>query len=363
MKLLREARVDLGAIASNVQTLLATAGVPGMAVVKADGYGHGAVPVAQAALDAGATWLGVVDLVEALALREAGITAPILTWLHDPATDFSPGIAAGIDLGVSSLPQLERVAAAEGRAFVHLKIDTGLGRNGADAEQWQLLVRRAAELERAGALVVRGIFSHLAGSPDDGLQVQRFRDALVVAEEVGLRPELRHLAASAGTIGIPDARFDLVRLGIGMYGLNPFCDGRPSAEFGLRPAMELAGRVVAVKRVAASTGVSYGYTYRTAKPSTLALVGLGYADGIPRHGSNGAPVSINGTRYAVAGRIAMDQFVVDLGDDFAEVGDRVVLFGDPATGVPSADEWADAAGTINYEIVTRLGSRIRRTYR
>jgi alanine racemase len=247
--------------------------------------------------------------------------------------------------------------------MVHLKIDTGLGRNGADAAQWQGLVTRAAALERSGHLVVRGIFSHLAGSAEDAAQVERFRDAISVAEDAGLRPELRHLAATAGTLVIPDARFDLVRLGIGMYGLNPFGDGRPSAELGLTPAMELAGRIVAVKRVAASTGVSYGYTYRTRTPSTLALVGLGYADGIPRHGSNGAPVAIDGRRYAVAGRIAMDQFVVDLGDDTAYVGDRVVLFGDPATGVPSADEWADAAGTINYEIVTRLGSRIRRTYR
>ena len=364
----REARVDRAAIRDNVAALrAATAPAAFMAVVKADGYGHGAVAVARAAVEGGADWLGVVDLAEALALRSAGITAPMLAWLHGPTADFAPAIAAGIDLGVSSLEQLDRVAAASTnkngpRTFVHLKVDTGLGRNGIEESECASVFDRAAEYERAGLLRVRGIFSHLAntGEAEDLEQVARFESLVDAAAAAGLRIELRHLAATAGALRLPSARFDLVRCGIGIYGLSPF-EGESSESLGLRPAMELSAAIVSIKRVPADSGVSYGYTYRTSTESTLALVPLGYADGIPRSASSRAPVWINGRKYQISGRVAMDQFVVDIGQDTAAVGDRAVLFGDPTSGVPSADDWADAAGTINYEIVTRIGARVTRT--
>lgn len=361
---LREARIDLGAIARNVATIRAAAGgLPTMAVVKANGYGHGAVESARAAIAGGAEWIGVVDVSEALALRTAGITVPMLAWLHDPEQDFSAAIDAGIDIGVNYLDQLERVAAASGVADVHLKVDTGLGRNGAARADWAALFARAAELERAGRLRVRGMFSHLSNTSaeDDSDQVAAFISAVGQARSVGLDPQLTHLAATGAALRMPEARFDLVRIGIGAYGLSPFADG-DAAAIGLTPAMTLSAAVTSVKRVPAGTGVSYGYRYRTPRESTLALVPIGYADGIPRHASGAASVSINGKSYLVSGTIAMDQFVVDVGDDPVVVGDRAVLFGDPATGVPSAFDWAVAASTINYEIVTRIGNRVTRTY-
>ena len=365
---LREARIDLSAIAANVATLrAATAPAKVMAVVKAGGYGHGSLEVARAAIDGGADWLGVVDVDEAIALRSAGITAPLLAWLHGAETSFDAAIAAGVDLGLSSLDQLDRVASAAASAGVianvQLKLDTGLGRNGIEQSECAAVFARAAEHESSGALRVRGLFSHLAnaGADEDAEQVRRFDALLADAASAGLTPELRHLAATAGALRVPEARYDLVRLGIGVYGLSPF-DDASSAELGLRPAMELSASIASIKRVPAGSGVSYGFTYRTETETTLALVPLGYADGIPRHASNLGPVSINGITYRVAGRVAMDQIVVDLGSDDAAVGDRAILFGDPANGVPSADDWAVAADTINYEIVTRIGPRVIRTY-
>ena len=364
MTAFREAVIDLGAICRNVETLRATTGGSAvMVVVKANGYGHGAVRSALSAIDGGANWLGVVDIDEALELRASGISAPILAWLHDPEADFSAAIAAGVDIGVNYPGQLERVAASTGRAIVHLKVDTGLGRNGAPEAEWHELFAAAARHERLGRLVVRGLFSHLAnaGETEDQAQVARFGAAIQAAEAAGLTPEVTHLAATAGAIRLSGSRFGLVRIGIGAYGLSPF-DDRDAADLGLIPAMELSAAIVSVKRVAAGTGVSYGYGYRTRAETTLALVPLGYADGIPRQASNRGPVSINGTTYRVSGRVAMDQFVVDVGDANVAVGDRAVIFGDPATGVPSATEWAIAADTINYEIVTRIGKRVARRY-
>jgi alanine racemase len=361
---MREARIDLTAISANVAALRAAmAPAMTMVVVKAEGYGHGALEAARAAAQAGADWLGVVDIPEALALRAAGIETPILTWLHGADADFGAAVAASIDIGVSTLDQLERAAATPGRALVQIKVDTGLSRNGVLENECDALFERAAEHERAGRIRVRGVWSHLAnaGETEDLEQVRRFELFLARATGAGLTPELRHLAATAGALRVPAARFDLVRIGIGAYGLSPFED-TTAAELGLRPAMELSAEIVSIKRVPAGSGVSYGYTHRTAGESTLALVPLGYADGIPRHASSLAPVSINGTTYRVSGRVAMDQFVVDLGEDEASVGDRAILFGDPAMGLPSADDWAAAAGTINYEIVTRLGARVTRTF-
>ena len=358
---LREAVIDLDAIRDNVATLrriVAPAAV--MAVVKADAYGHGMVPVARAAVDGGAAWLGVADIDEALALRAAGIHAPILAWLHEPGADFTTAIAADVELGISSLAQLEAAAGA----VVHLKVDTGLSRNGVPEADRAALFARAAELERAGRVRVRGIFSHLSNTSaaEDARQLARFEASVGEARAAGLDPEVRHLAATEAALREPGMRFDLVRIGIGTYGLPPTA-GVDMAAIGLRPAMELAGEVAAVRRVPAGEGVSYGFLHRTERPTTLALVPLGYADGVPRSATGRGQVSIRGRRYPVVGRIAMDQFVVDVGDDPVEVGDRVVLWGDPATGAPSAGEWAAAAGTIDYEIVTRVGPRVPRVSR
>jgi alanine racemase len=363
----RERVVDLDAVTANVVRLRELVRTPHvMAVVKADAYGHGAVESARAALDGGADWLGVADISEALALREGGIDAPVLAWLHDPGQDFRAAVAAGVDLGLSSLAQVEAAAAArtsERPAFLQLKVETGLSRNGIAESEWDAVFARARELEQTGDVVVRGVFSHLsnASPEDDRAAVAAFSRALERAQAAGLQPELRHIAASAAALSLAEARFDLVRLGIAMYGLSPFGGGH-GAELGLRPAMTLRGRVAAVRRVPAGKGVSYDYTYRTDAETTLVLVPLGYAEGIPRHASNRAPVSIGGQTFRISGRVAMDQFVVDVGDLEVNVGDDVILFGDPATGVPSADDWAEAADTINYEIVTRLGGRLQRNF-
>jgi alanine racemase len=373
----RAARIDLDALRSNlavIRGLVAPALV--MGVVKADAYGHGAALVAHAIADATADgtadgsavdWLGVAELREALALRSAGIRTPMLAWLHGPATDFQPAVDAGIDIGVSSLDQLERAAASSrstGPAVVQLKVDSGLSRNGIAPAERAVVFERAVALQARGGIRVRGVFSHLSNtSPaDDARQKGVFEQAVAEARAAGLDPELRHLASTQAALEQPSFRFDLVRIGIGLYGL-PAADSVDAAALGLRPVMQLEAAVAAVRRVPAGTGVSYGFTHRTQHDTTLALVPLGYADGVPRSASNRAEVSINGRRCPVVGRIAMDQFLVDVGEGAVRVGDRVVLWGDPANGVPGAEDWAVAAGTIGYEIVTRVGPRVPRVPR
>jgi len=361
---LREAVIDTSAITQNTRHLRALTCVEVMAVVKADGYGHGAVRSAAAALAGGASRLGVTDVAEALQLRRGGIDAPILAWLHAPGASFDEAAALGVELGISSMDQLQKAAAAASAdrpVGVHLKVETGLGRNGIAPEDVRVVFAEAARLERIGRVRVTGLFSHLsnASDDDDRSALARFREAEAAASAAGLAPRLRHLAATAAAIDLPEARLDCVRLGLGVYGLSPF-DDRTPAELGLRPAMTLHASVAAVRRVPAGHGVSYGYTYRAERDTTLALVPAGYADGVPRQASNAGPVVIGGQRFRVAGRIAMDQFVVDVGDAPVTVGDEAVLFGDPTLGAPSAREWADAASTINYEIVTRIGPRVPR---
>ena len=361
---LREATIDVGAIAANVRHLRRLTDSEIIAVVKADGYGHGAVRSAVAALEGGASRLGVADIGEALALRRGGIMAPILAWLHAPGTSFVEAASAGVELGVSNFAQLLQAAAAASadRAVgVHLKLETGLGRNGIAPEDFRVLFAEAARLERIGKLRVIGLFSHLsnASADDDRAALRLFQEGVGIAASAGLAPPLHHIAATHAAIALPEARLGCVRIGIGLYGLSPFA-GRSSAELGLRPAMTLRAPVAAVRRVPAGQGVSYGYDYRTDRETTLALVPLGYADGVPRQASGVGPVAIGGTRFRVAGRIAMDQFVVDVGDAEVAVGDEAILFGDPTLGAPAADDWADAAGTINYEIVTRIGPRVAR---
>lgn len=353
----REARIRLEALAANVETVRRTvAPAELMAVVKADAYGHGVLPIARTAVEAGADWLGVADLDEALALRAAGITAPLLAWLHGAEPDFGAAVDAGIEVGVSTPAQLE--AAATAGATVHLKFDTGLSRNGIASADVAGVLARAAELERAGRLRVRGLMSHLSGASeaDDDAQRAVFEGIADAARAAGLEPELRHLGSSLAALTRPTSRFDLVRVGIALYGVSPDPSIDPPA-WGLRPVMQLATEVVALRRVPSGTGVSYGYTHRTGAETTLALVPLGYADGIPRQASSRAHVAIGGARFPVIGRIAMDQFIVDVGDAPVRIGDEVIVWGE---GGPSADEWGAAADTIGYEIVTRVGARVTR---
>ncbi|GAA5178268.1 alanine racemase [Rugosimonospora acidiphila] len=363
-----EIRVDLGAIRHNVTRLRSGTSAEVMAVVKADGYGHGMVPVARAALEAGATWLGAATVEEALALRAAGIEAPVLAWLIAPGTPLGDAVRAGVTLSVGSQEALaEALAAARtvGRPVrVHLKVDTGLNRGGAKPADWTALVEAAARAQEDGRLEVDGVWSHLACAdlvdhPSIDAQLAEYHDALAVAARAGITPRYRHLANSAATLTRPDCHFDLVRAGIAVYGLSPV----PGETFGLRPAMTVRARVIVAKRVPGGEGVSYGHTYTTKAQTTLAVVPLGYGDGVPRHASNSGPVLLGGRRRTVAGRVCMDQIVLDCGDDPVRAGDVAVLFGPGDQGEPTADDWADAVGTINYEIVTRMGGvRIPRVY-
>lgn len=365
---MRELIIDLDAIAANLNTMRSKVSAPMvLGVVKADAYGHGMIQVARKLEAAGVDYLGVADINEALALREAQIDLPILAWLHSPNETFVRAVDAGIELGVANAEQLNRIAkAAEhlGRvARVHLKVDTGLGRNGATAAEWPELLKLAHGLVAEGFIQVVAIFSHLSstGPTEDLAQINRFDEACKVAREAGVEFEIRHLTASDGSLNYPQAHYEMVRIGVALYGLSPFADHH-SNEYDLRPAMTATALVTQTKRVEAGHGVSYGYMHRTADETTLALIPVGYAEGLPRDASGRAKVSINGKNYAVSSRIAMDQFVIDVGDESVSAGDLVTILGDPAAGVPSADDWAEAANTINYEIVTRMGGRFKRRY-
>ena len=362
------AEIDLDAIAANVRTLRALAPTSEfMAVVKADAYGHGLLPVARTAVAAGAAWLGTAQFDEAFALRDAGLTARLLTWLSVPGSDFAGAIARDIDLSASApwvLDEIASAARALGRtARVHLKVDTGLGRGGAFGQDWTALVRHALPLEAEGAVRVVGIWTHFAFAdapehPTVLAQQDRFFDALAEAERAGLRPEVRHLANSAATLVHPSAHADLVRPGIAMYGLTPV--PQIDDDFGLRPAMSLRARLALVKRLPAGQGISYGHEYVPTVDTVVGLVPAGYADGIPRNATNAGPVLAGDVRTTIAGRVCMDQFVIDLGPaSAASAGDVVTLFGG-ASGEPTAQEWADATDTISYEIVSRLGARVPR---
>ena len=364
--------VDLDAVRHNVRTLKERVeGRALMAVVKADGYGHGMLEVARAARAAGADWLGVAVLEEALALRSDGDTGRILTWLAVPGEDFRPAIEADVDITAYTVAELDEIrAAAEAvgiPARVQLKIDTGLSRGGSAQEDWPDLVAAAVAAEAAGEVRVTGIWSHFACSdepehPANDAQEEVFRWALDLAERSGLRPEVRHLSNSAGALTRRSSWFDLVRCGIAVYGLTPMPEVASSAELGLVPAMTVQGRFAVVKGVRAGSGVSYGHTYLTARDTTVGVVPMGYGDGIPREGSSKAPVLAAGRVRPIAGRVCMDQFVLDLGGDDAAAGDPVVLFGPGLHGEPTAQDWADACGTISYEIVTRIGGRMQRRY-
>lgn len=366
-----EAVVDLPAIAHNVRLLRELAGsAEVMAVVKADGYGHGASQVARAAVAAGAAELGVATIEEALALRRSGITAPVLAWLHPPGTDFAPALAADVQIGVSSLTQIDDLLDAVTRtgrtAAVTIKVDTGLNRNGVSPGNYAEVLDALRRAVAADAVRVRGIMSHLAcgdepDNPVNDLQAQRFSAMLSEARERGVDYEVAHLSNSPSAMTRPDLGFDMVRPGIAVYGLNPVPD---RGAMGLRPAMTLTAPVAMVKTVRAGEGVSYSHTWIAERDTSVALVPLGYADGIFRSLGGRIDVLINGRLRRSVGRVCMDQFVVDLGPGVPDVaeGDRVVLFGPGADGEPTAQDWAEAIDTIHYEVVTSLHGRVHRRY-
>ncbi|MFJ5640499.1 alanine racemase [Streptomyces sp. NPDC093223] len=369
------AEIDLAALRANVRTLRALApGAALMAVVKSDAYGHGAVRCAREAVAAGASWLGTATPEEALALRadaELPADVRIMCWLWTPGGPWREAVEAGLDVSVSgmwALREAVEAARAAGRpALVQLKADTGLGRNGCQPEDWPELVAEALRAQTAGLVRITGLWSHFAcadepGHPSIAAQLTLFRELLAHAEEQGVRPEVRHIANSPATLTLPESHFDLVRTGIALYGISPSPELGTAADFGLRPVMTLAASLALVKHVPGGHGVSYGHHYVTPGRTTLGLVPVGYADGVPRHASGTGPVLIGGKWRTVAGRVAMDQFVVDLGGDEPEVGSEAVLFGPGDRGEPTAEDWAQAAGTIAYEIVTRIGTRVPRVY-
>lgn len=359
-----EARVDLGRIAANINHLKQLSGSPVMAVVKADAYGHGLVPVAKAALEAGAAALGVALLEEAITLRQAGITAPILAWLVPPGSDFKLAVDNKIELAASSIKALEEIAEvkSEFRPKVHLEVDTGMTRGGFLAEWGKIDAHHVTNLD------IVGIFSHFARADEPGeeqneLQRSRFKEMVATLESFGYTDVVRHLSNSAATLKDENSRFDMVRVGIAMYGLSPDVKTLgDSASLGLKPVMQLRAKLHLVKDVPANTPVGYGASAYTSAETKLGIVAMGYADGIPRI-AKGAGVFIDGKRAPIIGRVSMDQFVVDLGaDSKASTGDWVIVFGDGATGEYTADDWGAASGSINYEIVTRIGPRVPRIY-
>ena len=364
-----EASVELGAITRNIAALRAhVAPAAVMAVVKANGYGHGAVPAARAAVRGGADWLGVVHVAEALEVRRAGIDVPLLCLMAIGSDSHAEAIAAEVDLAASSAGMVRRLAAAAevaGRpARVHLKADTGLGRGGATVADWPAALAAARRAQADGSIVVVGVWSHFAsadepGNPSIGAQLAAFKEALAVAEHAGITPQVRHIANTAAALDVPQARYDLVRIGGGCYGLATLPGGAPAW---LRPAMTLRARLVLVKRVPAGTGVSYGHRYTTTRETTLGLVPLGYADGIPRAATGLPLVAAHGRRWPIAGTVCMDQLVIDFGDEPVAEGEEVVLFGPGDDGEPTAQEWGEALGTISYEVVTGIGARVRRSH-
>ena len=357
-----EARIDLTAIAANVKKLKTAAGTELMAVVKADAYGHGLVPVAKAAISAGATWLGVALVEEAHTLRAAGITSPILAWLVPPGSDFAAAIDAQIDLAVPSLDIFKEIVATGRRARVHIEVDTGMTRGGF-LDQWsEFLKSDFSKVE------IVGIFSHFARADEvnekqNQGQLANFNKAIADLISVGVNSPLKHLSNSAATLTNQNAAFDLVRTGIAMYGLTPDLEHLgTSKSLGLLAAMEVRAKLHLVKKVPANSPVGYGATESTSRDTVLGVVAMGYADGIPRVAKS-AGVFYNGKRAPIIGRVSMDQFVVDLGPESTAIaGDYVVIFNNGAAGEFTAEDWGTASGSINYEMTTRIGPRVPRIY-
>ena len=373
-----EVLIDLGAIRENIKYLMAKSGKPALAVVKADGYGHGLLPVAKSALSAGASWLGVALLEEARALRQGGINAPIIAWLTPVTDDFASAISEDIDIAIPSLAHLEAITSAAkslGKcARVHLEVDTGMSRGGA-LNEWSELVSSAKAYQDSGLIKVIGIWSHFARADEAGhefnnKQLENFKSAVAEAKSVGITPEVIHLSNSAAAINDADSHFDLLRLGIAIYGLSPdFSHMGSSEKLNLKPAMSIRARIHLVKDIPAGSQVGYGGSAITKVDTKLGVIAMGYSDGIPRNANSDAGVLVGNKRAPIIGRVSMDQFVVDLGrDSSAKAGDWAYIIGsnpsDSYTSASSytADSWASASATINYEIVTRIAARVKRIY-
>ena len=354
-------QIDLAAVAHNTRVIKDMVGpdVNLMCVVKADAYGHGALETAPVMAEHGADAFGVATVAEGLRLRARGIDKPILAWIWDPDADLAEPLAAGLDLSVPTLRHARVLVDAEIPVRVYLSIETGLHRAGLEESEWE---ESFAILRDAGNVEVLGIMSHLACADDPAdpmtdRQAEVFARALAAARAAGLACPVNHLCNTPGTFTRPDLRYQQVRVGLGLYGLEPIA----GQDHGLQPAMTWASTIVAVKPIPAGEGTCYGMTWRADKASWLANVPVGYADGLPRAFQGALQVGIGGALYPQVGRVCMDQIVVDLGDNPEGIapGDEAVLFG---AGGLSATELADAAGTINYEIVCRPTGRTERQY-
>ena len=357
-----EARIDLSRLSENIKTLKKKSNTKLLAVVKADAYGHGLVEVAKAAETAGADWLGVALLEEAVTLRKNGVKTPVLAWLVPPGSDFQTAADLDIDVAIADLKALNEVSQLASKPRIHIEVDTGMSRGGF-LDEWEDFLR--SDFSRVDIV---GIFSHFARA-DEPLekqnieQLNQFKKMLSQLEAVGVKPKFKHLSNSAATLMNPDATFDFVRTGIAIYGLSP--DVRSlgdSSKLSLKPVMQLRAKLHLVKNVPAGSAVGYGATQVTNSATKLGVVAMGYADGIPRIALK-AGVFINNRKAPIIGRVSMDQFVVDLGpDSSAKSGDWVIIFGDGSRGEYTADDWGAASSSINYEIVTRIGPRVPRIY-
>jgi alanine racemase len=351
---MRSIEIDLGAIKHNYGVLKARFGDKAiMAVVKANAYGHGMHEVAMALEEVNVDALATADLSEAMELRMAGIRSRLMCWLVLPDDDFQTAKEQQIEIGVSNF---EVLAAVPIGTKIHIKLDTGLGRNGFVKADWEQLFSALAGHD------LIGVFTHLSNTSlsDDLKQRANFDAALAMAEARGLSGFQTHLSASAAALNYSEFDYDMVRVGLALCGQNPFEDQELDG-IELRPAMRALSRTAGFKRVQAGQGVSYGYRYVAERATNLVLVPFGYAEGMPRI-SEGADVNILGKRYPVVGRVAMDQFVVEVGDNQIPIGSEVVIFGDPSKGEPSVDALAKSAKTVNYEIVTRIGGRANRVF-
>ncbi|WP_433330913.1 alanine racemase [Spirillospora sp. CA-294931] len=332
-----------------------------MAVVKADGYGHGAVTVARAAVAAGAGWLGTTSVAEASALRGAGLTVPILTWLHPGGVDAETAAAARVDVAVGSVDELGALLAqAAPMLRIHLHVDTGMSRGGCPRAQWDELIGLARRGQQARRVRVVGMMGHLpladrADPAANASAVADMRAAQQAARLAGLGSPLAHLAATSGTLTDPATHFGMVRVGAGLVGIDP------SETVELHGASRLTAPIVHTAAVEAGTAVGYGGTYVTDRATHLSVLPLGYADGIPRERLPQAGVEILGRRFPVAGRVSMDQIVIDTGALSFPVGTSATVFGPDGGATPTVQEWARWAGTIPHTIVTGIGPRVKRS--
>jgi alanine racemase len=363
-----EARIDLSRLTENIELLKNKCNTKLLAVVKADAYGHGLVEVAKAAETAGADWLGVALLEEAITLRKNGITSPVLAWLVPPGSDFQSAVDLNIDIAIADLKafnevsQLAQFSQLTQKPRIHIEVDTGMSRGGFLDEWEDFLTSDFSHVD------VVGIFSHFARADEplekqNSQQLNRFEKMVSQLEAVGVHPQFKHLSNSAATLVNPDAKFDFVRTGIAMYGLSPDVKTLgDSNKLSLKPVMQVRAKLHLVKNVPAGSAVGYGALHVTKNATKLGVVAIGYADGIPRIALD-AGVFVNGRKAPIIGRVSMDQFVVDLGSDsLAKSGDWVIIFGDGSHGEYTADDWGAASSSINYEIVTRIGPRVPRIY-